>query len=48
MHCGPFYYYGFTLIAETINNDINYKVFDEITYSFPNLSSATVEIWDTL
>ena len=41
---GPFYW--MTLIPSWINNYIHYKVWDEITYPFPNLIGATVEVWE--
>ena len=34
------------LIRPWINNHIHYKVWDEITYPFPNFNSATVEVWE--
>ena len=32
--------------AAWISNYIHYKVWDEITYLFPNFNSATVEVWE--
>ena len=29
-----------------MNNYIHYKVWDEITYLFPNFNGATVEVWE--
>ena len=34
-----------TLIPTWISNYIHYKVWDEITYPFPNFSGTTIEIW---
>ena len=36
----------FTVIPGWISNYIHYNVWDEITYLFPNFSSATIEIWE--
>ena len=41
---GPFHYHGLTLIPAWINNNIHYKVWDEITYLFKTFSGATVEV----
>ena len=41
---GPFYKHGLTLIPVWISNYIQYKVWDEITYPFPNFNGATVEV----
>ena len=35
-----------TLIQAWISNNIHYKVWDEITYPFPNFNDATVEVWE--
>ena len=45
---GPFYQHGLTLILAWIGNDIQYTriVWNKITYSFPNFSGATVEVWE--
>ena len=38
---------GMHLISPAwISNYIHYKVWDEITYPFPNFNSATVEVWE--
>ena len=29
-----------------ISNYIHYKVYDEMTYPFPNSNGATVEVWE--
>ena len=42
----PFYKHGLTLIPAWISNYINYKVWDEITYPFPNFNGVTVEVWE--
>ena len=33
-------------IAAWISNYIHYKVWDEITYAFPNFNSCTIEVWE--
>ena len=43
---GPFYWCGLTWIPAWISNYIHYKVWDEITYPFPNFNSCTVEVWE--
>ena len=47
-HCGqrPFYEHGLTLIPGWISNYIFWIVLDEITYPFPNINGATVEVWE--
>ena len=35
-----------TLIPAWINNQIHYKVWDEITCPFPNFNGETVEVWE--
>ena len=40
---GPFYQH--LLIPAWISNDMPSKVWDKITYRFPNLNDSTVEIW---
>ena len=42
---GPFSQYRLTLIPAWISNHIPNKVWDEITYSSPNLNGCTVEVW---
>ena len=39
---GPFYQYGLTA---WIGHHTHYKVRDQITYPFPNLYGASVEVW---
>ena len=41
---GPFYQYGLTLIPACVSNYIHHKVWDEITYPFPNFNGCTVEV----
>ena len=36
--------HGLTLIPAQISNYLHYKVWDEITYPFPNFNGATVEV----
>ena len=43
---GPFYQHGLTLIPIWISNYIQYKVWDEITYPFPNFNGANIGIWE--
>ena len=45
---GPFYYHGITLIPSWISNYIHHKVWDEITYPFPNFKCATIEVWECI
>ena len=42
----PFYLHGLTLIPTWISNHIPSKVWDEITYPFPNFNDSTVEVWE--
>ena len=41
-----FYLHGLTLIPAWINNDIHYKVWDEITYPFLNFNGIAAEVWE--
>ena len=43
---GAFYSHGLTLIEAWISYYIHYKVWDGITYPFPNFKGATVEVWE--
>ena len=48
---GPFYQHGLTylslsVIPAWISNCIHYKVWAELTYTFPNFNGATVEVWE--
>ena len=43
---GPFYKHGLTSIPAWISNHIHHKVWDEITYPFPNFNGTTVEVWE--
>ena len=46
---GPYYKHGLTYIPAWISNYIHYKVWDKITYPFPNLSGANhVSKWGTI
>ena len=45
-HRGPLYWYGLTLIPAWISNHIPAKVWDGITYPFPNFSGCTIEVWE--
>ena len=45
MICGPLYQHRLTLIRTWMSNYMSAKMWDEITYPFPNLNGATVEIW---
>ena len=40
---GPFYYHGLTLILVWISNYTHYKMWDEITYPFPNFKGGTLK-----
>ena len=42
----PFYKHRLTLIPAWISNYINYNLWDEIIYPFPNFNSGTVEVWE--
>ena len=42
----PLYSHNLTLIPVCISIYIHYKVWDEITYPFPNVNGATVEFWE--
>ena len=39
-----FHWHGLTLMSAWICNGIHHKVWDEITYPFPNFNSATIEV----
>ena len=43
---GLFYWHGSKSIPAWISNYIHYKVWDKITYPFPNFNGATVEVWE--
>ena len=36
------------LIIARINDYINYMIWDEIIYPFPNFNGATVEVWECI
>ena len=40
-----FYQHGSILIPAWISNYIEHKVWDEITYPFPNFNGKAVEVW---
>ena len=42
------YYHGLTLIRAWISNDMLSKVWDEITYLFPNLNGCIIDIWERI
>ena len=42
----PLCYHGLTFIPALMINYIHYKVWGEITYSFPNFKGCTVEVWE--
>ena len=39
---------GLTLIPIWVSNHMHSKVWDEITYPFPNLNSCTIEVWERI
>ena len=43
---GPLCQHGLSLMPALIGNYIHYKVWDEITYPFPNINGTTVEVWE--
>ena len=43
---GPFTNNGSTLIPAWISNNMPSKMWDEITYSYPNFNGCTVEVWE--
>ena len=43
---GLFYLHSLTLISSWTSNYIHYKLWDGITYPFPNFNGATVEVWE--
>ena len=45
-HQGPFLLAWLTLTPAWTSNYINYKVWGEITYLFPNFNASSVEIYD--
>ena len=42
----PFYEHGSSWIPAWVSNYIHYKVYNEITYPFPNFNSATIEAYE--
>ena len=45
-HLKPFYIHGLNLIPAYISNYMPNKMWDEITYLFPNFSGVTIEGWE--
>ena len=43
---GPLLLTWFKFNPSMISNYIHYKMWDEITYIFPNFSGATIEVWE--
>ena len=44
---GPFYSHTLTFIAAWISNHMSIKVWDEITYPFPNFNEGVaIEVWE--
>ena len=43
--CGPFYWHRLTLISELKSNYIDYKVWNETTFPFPNGTTVDVREW---
>ena len=41
----PFYWHGLHLISTRISYYIHHKVYDDITYLFPNFNDATADVW---
>ena len=42
----PFYLHGLTLTPAWISYHIHHKMWNEITYPFPNFNGATIELWE--
>ena len=42
---GPLYYHGLTLIPARTSNFIQFIVWDNITYPFPNFNGGAVGVW---
>ena len=42
--CGPFYLHELTVIPVWMDNYIHYKVWDGITYHFPNVNGAALNV----
>ena len=43
---GPFYHHGLTLFPPWVSNHLSSKMWDEITYPFPNFNGCIIEVWD--
>ena len=48
LHQGPLLLTGLTLIPAWISNYSHYKVWGEVTYPFPNLNGATIEVCERI
>ena len=42
----PFYYHSLALILAWMNNHMPSKMWNNITYRFPNFNGTTVEVWE--
>ena len=42
----PYFWHRLTLIPAWISNYIHNKVWDKITYPFPNFDFSTIEVWE--
>ena len=45
---GRFHKRGLILIPAWINNHMQSKMWDEISYPFPNFNGCTVEVWERI
>ena len=43
---GPFYWHGLTLTPTWISNRMHSKIWNAITYLFPNVNGCTVHVWE--
>ena len=43
---GPLYNHGYTFIPALINNQIFWRVWNEITYLFPNFNGCIADVWE--
>ena len=46
LHLGPLLPAWFNFIPACISNYTHYELWDEITYPFPNINGATIEVWE--
>ena len=44
----PFYWHELTLIPACISYYIHHRIWDEVTYPFPNLNGETNEAWERI